>query len=116
MIAASGAVHGGQVERLLAGVGGHHLEAGIAQDHPQRPQDLRLVVADEHPRCHQTVIAATSAVGDRARLAGSSTTKLVPWPGSDSTAIAPPLASMKPSAIARPSPEPGGSPFVPAPR
>ena len=29
---------------------GHRLEAGVAEDHPQRPQDLRLVVADEDPR------------------------------------------------------------------
>ena len=39
---------GGGVERLLGGLAGDHLEARVAQDHLQRPQDLRLVVADEH--------------------------------------------------------------------
>ena len=37
---------------------------------------------------------------------GSETTKLVPWPGSESTEIVPPLASTKPFAIASPRPEP----------
>ncbi len=38
--------------------------------------------------------------------AGNSTTKLVPWPGSDSTDTRPPLASTNPRTIASPSPEP----------
>ncbi len=36
-------------------------------------------------------------------------TKLVPWPGSDSALIRPPLASRKPRAMASPSPEPAPS-------
>ena len=36
----------GDVERLLAGAGGERLVSGIAQDHPERAEDLRLVVAD----------------------------------------------------------------------
>ena len=44
---------------------------------------------------------------------GSETTKLEPWPGSDSTVIVPPLASTNPFAIASPSPSrPPPSPLV----
>ena len=43
-------MHGREVKRLLAAVGGQRLEAGVAQDHAQRPQDLGLVIADEHDR------------------------------------------------------------------
>ena len=37
------------VDRLGGGRGGHHVEAGVAEHHLHRAQDLRLVVADEHP-------------------------------------------------------------------
>ena len=90
-----------EVERLLRRGRGHRLEPGVAQDDAQRPQDLRLVVDDEHAtarRAHPTG-AGTGAVGN-------STTNVVPCPGSDSTAIVPPFASTKPRAIARPRPDP----------
>ena len=77
---------------------GDRLVAGVAQDHLQRPQDLRLVVADEDPG------AAPLIAGPPAP--GSETTKLLPWPGTESTAISPPLASTKPLAIASPRPAP----------
>ena len=50
-IAASGGRTVG-VERVLRGLRGAHLEARIAQEHPERPQDLALVVADEHAPAH----------------------------------------------------------------
>ena len=78
--------------------GGHRLEAGVAEDHPQRPHDLRLVVADED--------AALAAHAAPSRESGKETTKVLPCPGTDSTAISPPLASTKPLAIERPRPDP----------
>src|SRR6476646_10304371 len=39
--------HGDKVERLLAGRRRHRLEAGVAEDHAQGADDLRLVVAAE---------------------------------------------------------------------
>ena len=36
----------GEVEGFLAGRGRQRLEAGLAQDHTQRPEDLRFVVND----------------------------------------------------------------------
>ena len=90
-----------EVERLLRRGRGHRLEAGVAQHDAQRPQDLRLVVDDEHAparRAHPTG-AGTGAVGN-------STTNVVPCPGRDSTAIVPPFASTKPRAIASPRPDP----------
>ena len=36
-----------RVQGVPRALRGDHLEAGVTQDHPQRPQDLRLVVADE---------------------------------------------------------------------
>ena len=79
----------GAVERLLGRRAGEHLVAGAAQDEPQRPQDLRVVVADEDALAgHQAGAGASSAVS----ASGSSTTKLVPCPGSDSTEMRPPLS------------------------
>ena len=79
----------GAVERLLGGRAGQHLVAGAAQHEAQRAQDLRVVVADEDALAgHQA--ARRLARGARG-LSGSSTTKLVPWPGSDSTEIRPPF-------------------------
>ena len=46
-IAASGGRTAARVERLLGRLGGHRLEAGLAQHDLQRAQDLRLVVADQ---------------------------------------------------------------------
>ena len=65
MIAASGGRSGGDVERLLAGLGGDRLEAGLAQDDLQRAQDLRLVVADEHARGPRSRAALASALARR---------------------------------------------------
>ena len=70
----------GDVERLLAGAGRQRLVAGVAEDHPQRAQDLLLVVADEDagprtaPRAVLTVLAPTAGRSNT----GSETTKLVP--------------------------------------
>ena len=86
--------------------GGSDLEPGLAQDHLQRAQDLRLVVADEHAAAGAHGVAPRSRPPAAARLDGNSITKLVPWPGSDSAQTRPPLASTKPLAIARPRPEP----------
>ena len=57
---------------------------------------------DEHAPARR---AQAGTAGAR-RTTGSSTTNVVPWPGSDSTATLPPLASTKPRAIASPRPEP----------
>ena len=54
MIAALGRATRGRVERLLAGAGGHRLVAGVTENHPQRAQDLLLVVADEHARLRRS--------------------------------------------------------------
>ena len=68
----------GAVERLLGGRAGQHLVAGAAQHEPQRAQDLRVVVADEDALAgHQAGAGASADVA----ASGSSTTKLVPWPG-----------------------------------
>src|SRR6201996_1814167 len=106
--------HGGDVERLLAGVGGQRLVAGVAQDDAQRAQDLRLVVADEDLLAsapagggHDGAPVTSAVVSRPVRSAtGSETRKLVPWPGRDSTVIEPPLASTNPLTIANPNPEP----------
>ena len=95
-----GRAHRGGVERLLDGLRRDRLEAGLAQHDLQRAQDLRLVVADEDPP------ALRHAAASSGPLSASSTTTVVPWPGTDSSAIRPPFASTKPLAIARPSPEP----------
>ncbi len=95
--------HRGCVERLLGRRGRDRLVAGFPQDHAERPQDLLLVVTDEHPRSGRVGHAGTIAGGC---ATASETTKLVPWPGSDSTEIVPPFASTKPLAIERPRPEP----------
>ena len=49
-IAASGRSNGRHVEGLLPGVRREGLEPGVAQDDPQRAQDLCLVVHDEDSR------------------------------------------------------------------
>ena len=106
MIAASGGRTAAWSSASAAVDGGVDLEAGVAQDDPQRAQDLRLVVADEDAlRCS---VAADASRGRTvaSSSAGNSTTKLVPWPGSDSTETRPPLASTNPRTIASPRPEP----------
>ena len=96
-MAASGGRIGRAVERLLGGLGRDRLVAGLAQDDAQRPQDLRLVVDHEDAR-HA---GASTGAGS-----GSSTTKDVPCPGSDSTRTRPPLASTRPRTMASPRPDP----------
>ena len=102
MIAASGFFTAARVEGLLAVAVGERLEAGVAQDHLQRPEDLRLVVADEHAGAG----ALTAGVALPARPSRSSgqldRRSVVPWPGSDSRDRAPPLASTKPAGDRQP--------------
>ena len=95
----------GGVERLPRRRRRHDVEARVAQHDPQRPQDLRLVVADEDARgvAHGGPRRGAAA---RSRSSGISTTNVVPWPGSDSTQTRPPLTSTKPRTMARPRPEP----------
>jgi hypothetical protein len=66
----------GDVECLLGGRCRQRLKPGVAQDHSQRPQDLNLVVADQHlgPACGIHTVAPTGAES----RTGSDTTKLVP--------------------------------------
>ena len=101
--------HRGAVERLLAGLGRDRLEAGLAQDDPQRSQDLRLVVADQDP---PGAVHALAASGDRRQRQRDDEAR--PLPGQRLDRTRPPLASTKPFAIARPSPEPVSR--APAPR
>ena len=98
----------GGVERLPARRRRHDGVARVAQHDPQRPQDLRLVVADEDARGHPCAAApgAAAACSRAVGSSGISTTNVVPWPGSDSTQTRPPLTSTKPRTMARPRPEP----------
>ncbi len=82
------------VERRLARRREVDLVAAAAQVHAERPQDLRLVVDDQH----------RGSFG--AAVAGSSTIIVSPPPGVSSTASSPPMASTKPRATASPSPTP----------
>ena len=108
MIAACGGRTAAWSSASAAVDGGVDLEAGVAQDHAQRAQDLRLVVADQHALrvAHERGRRVDAPAAPASSSAGNSTTKLVPWPGSDSTEIRPPLASTNPRAIASPRPEP----------
>ena len=68
-------------ERRLGGVGRLDLVAGAAQARPQRAQDLRLVVDDEHARAALTLSASTRRLRRAARA-----TNVAPCPARDSTA------------------------------
>ena len=109
MIAATGGRSAAASSASPAVGGGDGLVAGVAQDDLQRAQDLRLVVADEHARGGRAHPAA-SPTGGAGRepdgSSGNSSANVVPWPGSDSTQIRPPLTVTSPRAIARPRPEP----------
>ena len=72
--------------------GDQHLVAGLAQHEPQRPPDLRVVVADEDalarhqrarpaPRRRRRPRRRRTAGARASRSSGNSITKLVPWPG-----------------------------------
>ena len=88
---------------------GIDLEAGLAQDDPQRAQDLRLVVADEdallalmRPRqsCRHRLVAPQELgreLDDEGRALARAATR---------PDTCPPLASTKPRTIASPRPEP----------
>ena len=92
MIAASGVRTAARSSASSAVLGRDGLEARVAQHHPQRPQDLGLVVADEHARPVGGSSSRRRPAPARARpgcppATGNSTTKVVPCPGSDSAAI-----------------------------
>src|SRR6202044_804496 len=105
-----GAARGRDVERLLRRARRERLEAGIAEDDAERPEDLLLVVDDEHTGAgfsgHVGIAGSCSGCCSTGTSVGSETTKLDPWPGSESTEIVPPLASMNPFAIDSPRPDP----------
>ena len=98
-----GMVAGGQIERLLACLGGVDVVAARLQVGGEGTADRRLVVDDEHTRHACSFVTAAAASG---RL----TIIVVPPPGVSSTASSPPIASTKPRAIARPSPTPAVAP------
>src|SRR6185437_3830849 len=85
-----------RVERLGLGLGGVHVVAGVAEDHAQRAQDLRLVVHDEHVLAHACVAGWRTSGKETANEVPSAT---LSW-------MRPLLASTKPRQIARPRPEP----------
>ena len=102
------------VERLFRRGRGQDFEPGLAEDDAQRAQDLRLVVADENPLpgAHVTTTSLTRPRDVASLGSGNWNTNVLPSPGTDSARSRPPLASTKPRAIARPSPEPPlGSPI-----
>src|SRR5262249_14850350 len=94
----------GRSERLLRRRGGLDLVAGAAQVRRQRPQDLWLVVDDEH------AWGAAHACTGASRRAGSASTKRPPS-GDASAQSRAPFASANPRAIARPSPVPPAGPW-----
>ena len=107
MIAASGGCTAARSSASSRGRGRHDVEARVAQHDAQRAQDLRLVVADEHAPGRGGHAGTASA-------SGSATTKLDPWPGSDSTRTWPPFASTKPLHDRQPEPGSLGAPVAAA--
>ena len=103
-----GALQRGDLERLGRRFGRQRLEPRLAHHHLQRTHDVRLVVADEHPRAIAHGVRAPSAADSRwgCGSTGNAITKLVPCPGSDSAHTRPPFASTKPFTIVRPRPDP----------
>ena len=112
-----GAVHVGQAEvedHHVGALAGHDREprgavAGRAdlvvargEIDAQRPEDRRLVVDDQHPG------QGSAPCMDSAFLpaTGSVILTVSPPPGVSAATIAPPMASVKPLATARPSPTP----------
>src|SRR5262249_58082174 len=102
-----GRAHRRRGERALGGVRRLDLVAGAAEARPERAEDLRLVVDDEHARPGARHAATVARTGGFA--AGSASTNVAPCPTRDSTVSLPPLASAKPRAIASPRPAPGAS-------
>src|SRR5438477_145425 len=82
-----------------------HCMGGQVDDEPVR-LDLWIGVAHENALAERHRAAPSSAGLGACSRSGNSTTKLVPWPGTDSTPMRPPFSSTKPLAIASPSPEP----------
>src|SRR5205814_6898648 len=78
--------------------------ARVAENHLQSPDDLGLVVDDEHARvagAHPTVAGCSTS--------GKETANAVPSEESACRRSSPPLASTKPLQIARPRPAPSRS-------
>ena len=85
------------------------LEAGVAQDHLQRAQDLRLVVADEDRggrRRSSRLLARCAPRLLRGRPQRQLDHEVGPCPGADSAQTRPPFTSTRPRTIARPRPDP----------
>src|SRR5262249_48938059 len=92
-------------EALRPGLGLGDRVAARGQVHGERPQQWPLVLDDQHTgHDHDT---ATAGLGDAAR---NSITTAAPPPGVSSARTVPPIASVRPRAIARPSPTPLPSP------
>ena len=93
-----GVLVGGGPQRRGAVRGEHDAVAVGAEVDPQRAQDLRVVVDDQH------LVGRSSACGLRAT--GRATTTVSPPPGVSSAVSVPPITSVNPRATARPSPTP----------
>src|SRR5215470_15746291 len=100
------------VERLRAGLRGVDLVIPGAQVYPERPDDLRLVVNDEHPAHDGTWSALSGWVCSPGRVravpgtAGSESSMVRPPPGVSSGSKVPSIASVRPFDNARPRPMP----------
>ena len=97
---ASGGLQPGRGERLLGRRRRRHVIARAAEVRLQRAQELRLVVDDEDP------LTAHAAASTGSSTTGNASTNDAPCPSRDSSQRRPPFASVKPRAIAKPSPAP----------
>ena len=96
-----GRAGGGEAPSLGSGGGGFDIEAGSNERGPEEALDLRLVVDDQNARQHQETGASGRRRAmrvPRLRMAG-----LV-------ALMVPPMAVIRPRAMARPSPVPAGRP------
>ena len=89
--------------RRFAGVGLEDLVSASSEIEAQRAPDLRFVVDHEHL---DQGVSRAAVSGSWA--SGIEIVTVSPPPGVSSSAIVPPIASMKPCAIGRPSPTPSG--------
>src|SRR5581483_3586635 len=101
-----GVVIGGLAEGVLPRVGEGDVVAPGPQVDRQGPEDLRLVVDDQHPLAHQAVTSVGSAGISGPGDVGRTTTMVVTPPGVSSTVSSPPMATVNPRATARPRPTP----------
>src|SRR5262249_6672195 len=106
--------HGGQPGAAVDG--GADVVLARAEVDPQRAQDGRLVVDDEHPGhgpagrgapCPEPRGPGPRGTDRSAPAAGSVPRTVSPPPGVSNAPIRPPIASAKPRATASPSPTPG---------